>query len=423
MLSLDLIRKDADGVRRALARRHQDVSLDQILDLDARRRAAVTEGDQLRAKRNEVSKQIARINPKPPEIIAEMRRVGDRIKELEVEVARLDEELRQALLRLPNLPKDSVPEGADASANVVVRQAGEPRQFDFKPLPHWDLAANLGIIDFQRGQKLSGSRFYVLRGAGAKLQRALIQWMLDTHLRRGYEEVYTPFMVRQEIVYGAGQLPKFADNLYHDAEEDFWWVPTAEVPITGLYSGEIIPPGALPMRLAAYTPCFRREKMSAGKDIRGIKRGHQFDKVELYKIVAPEQSAAELETLVADAEHIARQLGIPHRVLRLCAGDLGFAAAESYDIELWAPGCNEWLEVSSCSDCMDFQARRANIRFRSEQGGKVEYVHTLNGSGLGLPRVMIAVLETYQQADGSVLVPEVLRPYTEFDRITAVKRA
>ncbi len=419
MLSLDLIRKDPSAVRRALARRREDAPLDAILELDARRRVLVAEGDQLRARRNEVSRQLARMDPRPPETIAEMRRVGDRIKELETEVSRVEQEVHQALLRLPNLPKDTVPEGADASANVVVRQSGEPRRFDFQPLPHWDLAAGLGIIDFQRGQKISGSRFYVLRGAGAKLQRALIQWMLDTHTReRGYEEVYPPFMVRQEVVYGAGQLPKFADNLYHDAEEDFWLVPTAEVPLTGLYAGEILPPGTLPLNLTAYTPCFRREKMSAGRDIRGIKRGHQFDKVELYKIVAPERSDEELQKLVADAENIAVKLGIPHRVVRLCAGDLGFAAAEGYDVELWAPGCGEWLEVSSCSNCGDFQGRRANIRFRREAGAKAEFVHTLNGSGLGLPRVMIAVLESYQEADGSVVVPEALRPYTGFERIT-----
>jgi seryl-tRNA synthetase len=418
MLSLDLIRKDPGAVRRALARRGEGAPLDAILELDVRRRALVAEGDQLRARRNKVSKQLARMDPRPPETIAEMRRAGDRIKELEAEVSRVEQEVHQALLRLPNLPKDTVPDGADASANVVVRQSGEPRRFDFQPLPHWDLAAGLGIIDFQRGQKISGSRFYVLRGAGAKLQRALIQWMLDTHTReRGYEEVYPPFMVRQEVVYGAGQLPKFADNLYHDAEEDFWLVPTAEVPLTGLYAGEILPPGTLPLNLTAYTPCFRREKMSAGRDIRGIKRGHQFDKVELYKIVAPERSDEELQKLVADAENIAVKLGIPHRVVRLCAGDLGFAAAEGYDIEMWAPGCGEWLEVSSCSNCADFQGRRANIRFRREAGAKAEYVHTLNGSGLGLPRVMIAVLESCQEADGSVVVPEALRPYTGFERI------
>ncbi|MCH8191401.1 MAG: serine--tRNA ligase, partial [Chloroflexi bacterium] len=299
----------------------------------------------------------------------------------------------------------------------VVRGWGQRRDFDFQPLEHWELGANLGIIDFERGQKISGSRFYVLRGAGAKLQRALIQWMLDLHVRRGYQEVYPPFMVREQVLYGSGQLPKFAENLYRDAEEDYWLIPTAEVPITGLYAGEILPPGTLPINHVASTPCFRREKMSAGKDVRGIKRGHQFDKVELYKLVEPERSDAELQTLLADAESVAQGLGLPYRVVQLCAGDLGFAAAESYDIEVWSAGCEEWLEVSSCSNCADFQGRRANIRFRRTQDARPEFVHTLNGSGLALPRVMIAVLENGQQADGSIVIPEALRPYTGFERI------
>ncbi|MEE9285412.1 MAG: serine--tRNA ligase [Dehalococcoidia bacterium] len=419
MLALDLIRKDPDLVRRALARRHDDAPLDPVLELDVRRRALMTEAEQLRAQRNETSKRLARMDPKPPEVIAEMRRVGDRIKGLGTEIGELQRRMDQHLLRLPNIPRDSVPEGADESGNVVRRQWGQRRDFDFQPQPHWELAANLGIIDFERGQKISGSRFYVLRGAGAKLQRALIQWMLDVHVQRGYQEVYPPFMVREQVLFGSGQLPKFAENLYRDAEEDYWLIPTAEVPITGLYAGEILPPGALPVNHVAYTPCFRREKMSAGKDVRGIKRGHQFDKVELYKIVAPERSDAELEALTADAEAIVQGLGLPYRVLELCAGDLGFTAVQAYDIEMWAPGCEEWLEVSSCSNCADFQGRRANIRFRREQGTRPEFVHTLNGSGLALPRVMIAVLENGQQADGSIVIPEALRSYTGFERISA----
>ena len=420
MLSLDRIRKDPALVAEALRRRHEDAPVDAVLDLDRQHRELLNEVEGLRAHRNEVSKRIARMEPKSPDLIAEMRQVGDRIKALEESEKALQAQIREHLLRLPNIPRETVPDGPDASGNVVVRSWGEPRDFDFEPTPHWELGVRLGIIDFDWGQKISGSRFYVLKGAGAKLQRALIQWMLDVQVtQHGYLEVYPPFMVREQVLYGSGQLPKFAENLYHDAEEDYWLVPTAEVPITGMYAGEILPPGSLPVKHVAYTPCFRREKMSAGKDVRGIKRGHQFDKVELYKLVKPERSADELQGLVADAEVIARGLELPFRVVRLCAGDLGFAAAESYDIEVWAPGCQEWLEVSSCSNCTDFQARRASIRFRREAGARPEFVHTLNGSGLALPRVMIAILESYQQADGSVSVPLALQPYTGFAKIAS----
>ena len=418
MLSLDLIRRNPDLVREAMARRHDATPIDAILQADARRRELLTDAESLRARRNDVSKQLARMDPKPPETITEMRQVGDRIKALEAEIDTAQRAVDEHLLGMPNIPRENVPEGADESGNQVLRTWGEPRAFDFEPKPHWDLAESLGIIDFERGQKISGSRFYILTGAGAKLQRALIQWMLDLHVERhGYREIYPPFMVRERVVFGSGQLPKFRDNLYRDAEEDYYFVPTAEVPITGIYADEILPPGTLPISLVSYTACFRREKMSAGKDIRGIKRGHQFDKVEMYKIVEPEHSDEELAALVRDAEAVAEGLGIPYRVVQLCAGDLGFASAESYDLELWAPGCDEWLEVSSCSNCTDFQGRRANIRFRREAKARPEFVHTLNGSGLGLPRVMIAVMENCQQADGSVRVPEALRSYTRFDRI------
>jgi seryl-tRNA synthetase len=419
MLFIELIRKDPAAIRRALARRHDDSSIDPILQIDERRRALLTEAEALRARRNEVSKQIGRMNPKPPEIIAEMRQVGDTIKDLEAQVTSLEQEQRDAILRLPNIPRESVPDGPDAAANKVVREWGTKRDFAFKPLPHWEIAAKLGVIDFARGQKISGSRFYILQGKGAKLQRALIQWMLDFHVARGYTEVYPPYMVREQVVYAAGQLPKFRDNLYRDAEEDYWMVPTAEVPITGMYADEILPPGVLPIRHVAYTACFRREKMSAGKDIRGIKRGHQFDKVEMYKLVAPETSDDELKNLVADATSVVEALELPYHLLHLCTGDLGFASVESYDIELWAPGCNEWLEVSSCSNCADFQGRRANIRFRRDAAAKPDFVHTLNGSGLALPRLMISILENGQEADGSVTVPKVLRPYTGFDTISS----
>jgi seryl-tRNA synthetase len=301
---------------------------------------------------------------------------------------------------------------------VVVREEGQPRAFDFQPVAHWDLGPELGILDFERGVKLAGSRFYVLRGAGAWLQRALISWMIDVHVREhGYQEVYLPFVVKEACLLGAGQLPKFADNLYHDVEDDIWLVPTAEVPLTNLHREEILPPEALPLRYVAYTPCFRKEKMSAGRDVRGIKRGHQFDKVEMYRFTTPEESYQALEEMVEDALTICRRLEIPYRVIELCTGDLSFASAKSYDIELWAPGCGEWLEVSSLSNCEDFQARRANVRYRPERGAKTRFPHTLNGSGLALPRVMIAVMENYQQADGTVVVPEAVRPWMGGQRV------
>ncbi|MBM3150047.1 MAG: serine--tRNA ligase, partial [Chloroflexi bacterium] len=282
----------------------------------------------------------------------------------------------------------------------------------FQPLPHWELGEKLGIIDFQRGVKLSGTRFYVLRGTGSLLQRSLISFMLDLHVKgHGYTEIYPPFMVKRECVIGSGNLPKFADNLYHDEEDDYWFVPTAEVPLTNLHRDEILPQGTLPVYYVSHTACFRREKMAAGKDTRGIKRGHQFDKVELYKFTEPQMSDHELQKMLDNAEEVCRRLNIPYRVLQLCTADLGFASAKSFDIEMWAPGCNEWLEVSSCSNCTDFQARRANIRYRPAPEAKPAFVHTLNGSGLALPRVVIAIMENYQQADGSIAIPDVLMPY------------
>jgi seryl-tRNA synthetase len=295
---------------------------------------------------------------------------------------------------------------------------GAPSPLPFEAVPHWDLGERLDIIDFARGVKLAASRFFVLKGKGARLQRALISWMLDLHVQEhGYQELYLPYLVNRDTAVGSAQLPKFAENMYHDDEDDLWLVPTAEVPITSLYREEILPPGALPLYYVAHTPCFRREKAAAGKDTRGIKRVHQFDKVEMYKFVEPADSDAELDRLVADAEEVCVRLGIPHRVVQLCAGDLGFAAVKTYDIEMWAPGSKEWLEVSSCSNCADFQARRASIRYRPEPNARPQFLHTLNGSGLALPRVVISILESYQQPDGTVVVPEVLRPYTGFDTI------
>jgi len=418
MLSLQFIRENPDLVREALQKRQFSEPIDDILALDERRRSLLTEVEALRARRNEVGKQIGKTGEKPPQVIEGMRQMGDRIKALDEQVGAIEEQLNDLLLRIPNIPHTSVPIGKDESDNIVVRSWGEARKFDFPPRPHWELGESLGIIDFKRGVKLSGTRFYVLKGQGAHLQRALISFMLDLHIgKHGYTEMYPPFMVKRECMVGSGNLPKFADNLYHDEEDDFWFVPTAEVPLTNLHRDEIFSPGTLPLYYVAYTPCFRREKMSAGKDTRGIKRGHQFDKVELYKFVAPDTSDEELDKMVGDAEEVCRRLDIPYRVLQLCTGDLGFAATKSYDIEMGAPGCGEWLEVSSCSNCGDFQARRANIRFRPRSGTKLQFVHTLNGSGLALPRVLIAILENYQQGDGSIVVPEALRPYTVFEVI------
>ncbi len=420
MLDLDLIRRDPDAVRQALAKRGEDSTLEGILTLDAERRGKIRERDELRARRNKVSQELGRSGERPPELIREMRRVGDDVKSLEEQLRNVEDELAALLLELPNIPLEEVPVGSDESANRVARSWGERAEFDFEPKAHWDLNEDLGIIDFQRGVKLSGSRFYLLQGTGARLQRALITWMLDVHTgENGYTEIYPPALVREDIMRGSGNLPKFQENLYRDAEEDLWLVPSAEVPLTGLHRDEILEPGSMPLYYAAYTPCFRREKAAAGRDTRGIKRVHQFDKVELYAVVEPEKSAEALDKLMADAEDLLQRLGLHYRIVQLCTGDLGFQSAKTYDLEVWAPGSAEWLEVSSCSTCTDFQARRSNIRFRREAGGRTEYVHTLNASGLAVPRIMIAILETYQQMDGSVTVPETLRPYMGVDSIDA----
>jgi seryl-tRNA synthetase len=412
MLDIKLIRENPELVRQALEKRGDTFALDSILETDGRYRSLLRQTEELRAKHNEASKQLSTSKEKPPHLIAQMRQMGEQISSLQQQTKEAKAGLDSMLLELPNMPHPSVPLGRGAADNVVVRTWGKPTKFAFEPLPHWELGEKLGIIDFQQGVKLSGTRFYVLKGLGAHLQRALISFMLDVHVREnGYKEIYPPFMVKRECMIGSGNLPRFGDNLYHDEEDDFWFIPTAEVPLTNLHRDEILSADNLPLRYVAYTPCFRREKMAAGTDTRGIKRGHQFDKVELYKVTDPDSSDEELEKLVADAEDICRKLGIPHRVVQLCTGDLGFAACKTYDIEMWAPGCAEWLEVSSCSNCGDFQARRANIRYRPEAGAKPQLVHTLNGSGLALPRVLIAVLENYQQADGTVLIPEVLEPY------------
>ena len=415
MLDINLIRENPEIVRKALRDRQGDPApVDAILKLDEIRRGLLVQVESLKAERNAVSKEIGKMkDPVERQTKVEaMRLVGDRIAELDTQVTETDGELKALTDMLPNIPDPRTPYGTDDSENIVIKTIGEPKKFDFQPKPHWDLGPALGIIDFERGTKLTGSRFYVLSGAGARLQRALIAWMLDLHTRgQGYREQYLPFMVKTATVYGAGQLPKFADNLYRDHEEDYYFVPTAEIPLTGLHMDEILDEASLPRYYTAYTPCFRREKMSAGRDVRGIKRGHQFDKVEMYIYCKPEDSEAMHLKMLKDAEETCAGLGLTYRVKQLCTGDIGFGATMTYDLEVWAPGCDEWLEVSSVSNDTDFQARRANIKYRPADGGKVRLLNTLNGSGLGLPRTMIAVLENYQQADGSIVVPEVLRPW------------
>jgi len=414
MIELTHIREHADEVRAAIAALNGSAPIDEILALDEQRRELLGEVETLRAERNRVSKQIPKIKDKAAkgELIVSMRQVGERIKQIEGELGPVQDRLQDALLRVPNMPDPSVPVGADDSENVITRVEGEIPSYAFEPKAHWDLGEGLDIIDFARGVKVSGTRFYMLKGPGARLQRAIIAWMIDLHCERhGYTEVYPPFVVRGECLVGTGNLPKFADNLYRDHEDDLWLVPTAEVPVTNMYREEILAEEQLPIYHVAYTACFRRERMSAGKDTRGIKRGHQFDKVEMVKFVHPSSSMDELLKLIDNAEDVLRGLGLTYRVVQMCTGDLSFSAAVKYDLEVWAPGCQEWLEVSSCSNFKAFQARRANIRFRPSEGGKPQPVHTLNGSGLALPRTLIAVLEHYQQADGSIVVPEVLRPY------------
>jgi seryl-tRNA synthetase len=407
MLDIKFIRENPELLRQAIANRHDDAPVDEILRLDTERRQKIGKLDSLRQERKTVSKEREKAQERGRALRVE-------IQELENEAKKLDERLEALLLQVPNIPQPDVPVGRDDSENVVVRTWGDPKKFDFTPAPHWKLGEDLGIIDFERGVKLSGTRFYVLRGPGARLQRALITFMLDLHTsEHGYQEIYPPYMVKKECMVGAGQLPKFAENIYHDVEDDLWFVGTAEIPLTNLHRDEILTKESLPLYYVAYTACFRREKMSAGKDTRGIKRGHQFDKVELYKFTEPETSNEELEKLAHDAEEVCQKLGLPYRIRKLCTGDLGFASTKSYDIDVWAPGCQEWLEVSSCSNCGDFQARRTNIRYRPAADAKLQFVHTLNGSGLALPRIMIAIMENYQKADGSIAIPEVLQSFVK----------
>ncbi len=414
MVDMRVIRENPEEVRARIATKGVDVPIEDILSLDEQRRKLITEVEQIKAERNEGSKLVGRTKDADERnrLIAEMKTLGDKIGEIDAKVREVDSALNDLLLGIPNLPDPEVPIGPDASANVVASEGGEKRTFSFTPRPHWEIAEDLGIIDFERGVKVAGTRGYVLRGDGAKLQRALIQWMLEVHTtRHGYSEVAPPYQVLGEMLVGTGNLPKFADTLFHDAEEDKWLIPTAEVPITNLYRDEILSADQLPIYHVAATPCFRREQISAGRDVRGIKRVYQFEKVEMVKFAHPDHSDEELRRLMDEALYIVKELCLPYRVLDLSTGDMTFGSAHTFDIETWAPGSDEWLEISSCSLFRDFQARRANLRFRPEGGGRPQHLHTLNGSGLALPRTIIAIIENYQREDGTIEIPDVLRPY------------
>ena len=411
MLDIKVFRDQPELVTESLAKRGENTApVETVRTLDRERRDILGELEALRAERNTASKAIGQTKD-PAEREAKIAAVRDVKVQIEALDSRLDEtetKLNAALETIPNIPREDVPVGDDENANTVVRTWGDAPSFDFEPKAHWDLGPERGLIDFDSGVRISGSRFYVLHGKAARLQRGLIQFFLDTLTGRGYDEVQLPYIVLEECLYRAGQLPKFEDNLYRDRVEGKWLVPTAEVPLTNLHADEILDLDSLPRQYVAYTPCFRREQMSAGRDVRGIKRGHQFDKVEMYKFTRPEDSAAALDSMLADGESLLQALGIPYRILQICTGDLGFGSTITYDLEVWAAGCGEWLEVSSISDFGSFQARRSGIRFRRESGGKTEFVHTLNGSGLALPRVMIALLENGQNEDGIIQLPDVL---------------
>lgn len=423
MLDQRLLRTEPDKVRRGLESRGEDTTqLDRFLALDEDRRKLLTEVETLKAERNKVSEEIAKMKRGKIDATVEierMRGVSQQIKDLDQKESELATELESILLRMPNLPSETTPIGKDASENVLVRSWGEPKKFDFEPALHWDIATKLDIIDFERGSKISGSGFILYKGLGARLERALLNWMLDVQTREhGYTELFTPYLINRKAMTGTGQLPKFEEDMYNFPADDLFLDPTAEVPVTNIYMDEILDGSRLPIHHTAYSACFRREAGAAGKDTRGLLRVHQFNKVELVKFTKPEESVEEHEKLTKDAETILQRLGLPYRALLLCTGDTGFSSSKTYDLEVHAPGYGQWLEVSSCSNFSDFQARRANIRFRREPGAKPEFVHTLNGSGVALPRTVVAILENYQQEDGTVVVPEALRPYMGVDVIS-----
>ena len=422
MLDIQLFRGDPDRVAQGLEAKKADPALvGQVRELDSRRRDLTFRTEQLKKERNETSKQIGKMLKEGGDaepIKARVREVGDEIKAIDEQLADVDDELRALLLGIPNLPHPTVPVGAGEEANRFLREEGEKRDVGLEPKPHWELGEALGILDLERGARLAGSGFFVLKGLGAKLQRVLIDYMIDMHVRdHGYTEARVPYLVTREVMTGTGQLPKMEDDMYRIESDDLFLVPTAEVPVTNFHAGEILNALDLPVTYVAYTPCFRREAGAAGKETRGMSRVHQFDKVEMVRTVLPEESYSEMELLLGHAEDVLKALGLHYRVLELCSGDLSFAAAKCYDIEVWAPGMGMYLEVSSCSNFEDFQARRANIRFRRERGAKPEFAHTLNASGVALPRLLIALLETYQQSDGSIAIPEPLRHRMQCDKI------
>ena len=427
MIDINELRVKPDKSVQSLESRGESYyqAVTNILNLDTRRRKTISKLDDLKATRNQVSKQIGLAKHKgqfagkdTTNLIEEMRGLGLNISKMEKQLSRYDQTILNARLSLPNFPTSNVPIGFNESSNLVIKTHGVIPKFGFTPRHHMDIANQLGIINLEQGTKIAGSKFFVLKGKGAKLQRALISWMLEIHTsQNNYTEIIPPYLVKPESLVGSGNLPKFGDNIYNDKEDNLWLIPTAEVPLTNLHRDEIISGKDLPIFYVAHTPCFRREKASAGKETRGIKRVHQFDKVELYKFVTPETSEDELQELLRNAEFICRSLELPYRVVELCTGELAFPASKSYDLEVWAAAENEWLEVSTCSNCTDFQARRSNIRFKREEHSKPELLHTLNGSALAIPRVMIAIIENFQQEDGSVKIPQVLQPYTNFDHI------
>ena len=414
MLDTKFVRENTDFIKKSLENRNCDIHFDEFLQIEEQRRALLREADELKNKRNLASEKIGKLRSKKQDaspLIEEMKGVGEKIRELDEKIKALDEHTTDFLLNVPNIPDESVPVGKNETENVELRKWGQPKEFDFEPLNHWDIGEILGILDFERAAKIAGARFALTKGMGAKLERSLMNFMLDSHATKGYKEVFPPIIVNKDSMRGTGQLPKFEMELFKITDPEFYLIPTAEVPVTNIHRNEILNEKDLPIYYTAYTPCFRREAGSYGKDVRGLIRQHQFNKVELVKFVKPEDSFNELESLTSNAEDILQQLELPYRVIVLCTGDIGFSAAKTYDLEVWLPGQQKYREISSCSNFTDYQARRANIRFKREGKKGTEFVHTLNGSGLAIGRTLVAILENYQQKDGSVIVPEVLRPY------------
>lgn len=415
MLDIKRIRLNTEEVKKGLAKRNGEFDIDKIVELDEKRRQLLVKVEEMKARQNQVSKEVPKLKKEgkdTTEVLNEMKELSQKIKDYDVEVKEVEAQLNDLLLRIPNVPNPNVHVGASDEDNVEIRRWGEPRKFDFEIKAHWDIGTNLDILDFERASKITGARFTLFKGLGATLERAIINFMLNLHTNEhGYKEISPPFLVNRASMTGTGQLPKFEEDAFKIPDKDFFLVPTAEVPVTNIHRDEILDESMLPVYYTAYTPCFRQEAGSAGRDTRGLIRNHQFDKVELVKLVKPQTSYEELEKLTNDAEKVLQLLNIPYRVVELCTGDLGFSSAKTYDIEVWMPSYNRYVEISSCSNFEDFQARRANLKYRDKETGKAEYVHTLNGSGLAVGRTLAAILENFQQEDGSVIIPEALRPY------------